>query len=240
MHYNFNLSWIDLHSHLLPGVDDGPRDIADSLRMAEEAQEDGCDMVFATPHVFHASDIPKRETLEELASLIAGKTGIRIAIGYEVHMLALVEGVNPEGLTLGGTKAILVELPLVNEILAAGDYLSDLVKGGLLPLLAHPERYYYMGVEKLRRLTERGVLAIMNSGSLLGTHGREVKRRAEAFLREGLIYALASDAHSPGDYKRHGEMIRKLLRQGISPALFEPEVEGAYKHELARGDTQEG
>ncbi len=234
------MRWIDLHSHILPGIDDGPREIEDSLRMAEEAVEAGCEMVFATPHALNASDIPDRENLTELAGIITAKTGLRIATGYEVHILTIVEGADPSRLCLEGTNFVLVELPMVNEALAAGDYLSDLTKRGLRPLLAHPERYYYMKTDKLRKLVESGVRALVNSGSFVGFHGREARKRAEDFLREGLVSAMASDAHSLGDYRRHGETIKKMIKEGVSPELFAPEIKGAKKHEFAGRDTEKG
>ena len=234
------MNWIDLHSHILPGVDDGPREMEDSLRMADEAMEAGCEMIFATPHAFHASGIPRREDLVELARVITGKTGLPVATGYEVHILAIVEGADPARLCIQGTNIVLVELPLVNEVLAAGDYFSDMVKRGLAPLLAHPERYYYMKPDRLRELVERGVRTLLNSRSFSGGHGRDVKKRAEAFLREGLVNAVASDAHGPGDYTEHGEAIKRMLKEGISPELFAPEIEGAKKHEHAGRDTEKG
>jgi len=231
------LRWIDLHSHILPGVDDGPANMEDSIRMAREALAAGCEMVFATPHAFHASNIPDRKKLSELARAITGETGLRVATGYEVHILAIVEGADPARLCLEETNIVLVELPLVNEILAAGNYFSDLIKKGFTPLLAHPERYYYMRPDRLRELAERGVRTLLNSSSFSGAHGRDARKRAEAFLKEGLADAVASDAHGPGDYMRHGETIKKMLREGISPELFAPEIEGAKKHEHAGRDT---
>lgn len=234
------MKWIDLHSHILPGVDDGPRNMEDSLYMAEEAMETDCEMVFATPHAFHASAIPERKDLVELARVITGETGLPVVTGYEVHILAIVEGADPAHLCIQGTNTVLVELPLVNEVLAAGDYLSDLVKRGFTPLLAHPERYYYMKSDRLRELVERGVRTVLNSRSFSGSYGRDARKRAEAFLREGLANAVASDAHGPGDYREHGETMKRMLKEGVSPALFAPEIKGAKKHEPARRDTEKG
>ncbi|MGB9589865.1 MAG: tyrosine-protein phosphatase [Candidatus Hydrothermia bacterium] len=223
------MRWIDLHSHILPGIDDGPGNMDESLRMADEALNIGLEKVFATPHVLNVSNIPAREKLKELARIITAKTGLQVTTGYEVHILSIVEGTDPMNLRMEGTNIVLVEFPLINEILAAGDYLSDLIKRGLTPLLAHPERYHYMNPYKLRKLVEMGVCTLANSGSFAGVHGREPKRRAECFLREGLVNAVASDAHGPGDYKKHGEIIKKLLKEGTPPELFAPEVEGAKK-----------
>ncbi len=234
------MRWIDLHSHILPGVDDGPRNMEDSLRMADEALEAGCEMVFATPHVFDTNRIISRERLAELAGAITAKTGLHIATGYEAHILAIIEGTDPAGLCLEGTRIVLVELPLVNEVLAAGDYLFDMIKRGLTPLLAHPERYYYMKPEKLRALVERGVRVLANSGSFAGIRGRDVKRRVGTFLKEGLVSAVASDAHIPGDYRKHSETICKMIKEGVSPRLFAPEIEGVKKHDLAGRDTEKG
>jgi protein-tyrosine phosphatase len=231
------LRWIDLHSHILPGVDDGPTNMEDSIRMAREAVAAGCEMAYATPHAFHASDIPPRSKLTELSRAITGETGLPLVVGYEVHILAIVEGADPRRLCLGDSNILLVELPLVNEVLAAGNYLSDLVKRGFTPLLAHPERYYYMKPSRLRELAERGVRILLNSNSFAGVHGRDARKRAEGFLREGLVDALASDAHAPGDYTRHAETIRKMLKEGSSPELFAPEIEGEKKHEHAGRDT---
>lgn len=231
------MKWVDLHSHILPGLDDSAQRMDDSLRMAEEALEHGCEMVFATPHAFHVSDIPSRDELAELARAITVKTGLPVATGYEVHILALIEGARAEDLCLEDTNIVLIELPLVNEILAAEDYLSDLVRKGLAPLLAHPERYYYMRPEKLRELLRKGVLTLLNSRSFFGYHGREAKKRAETFLVEGLVSALASDAHGPGDYEAHGKALERMKQKGVSSSLLSPEIKGVKEYEFERRDT---
>lgn len=192
---------VDLHCHVLPGVDDGATHEAESLRMLRVAEEDGIAFVAATPHAHHcpAGRIPpKVERLNHLAA-DAG-LAVRVVPGQEVRLAAdLVARFRAGDLaTLNGGRYLLLELPLSGPwptyLRRAIDELRAL---GLRPILAHAERYgdIQRDPTPLRELIALGVPIQVNASSIVGPAERAARPAAERLLREGLVHLIASDAH---------------------------------------------
>lgn len=196
---------IDLHLHLLHGVDDGATDLAASLAMIVRAAELGFDRLVATPHL----DGPLSEryrslVAERLAELVprAAELGVDVVTGFE-HKLSpdlasrLEAG---EGSTLGGSTAVLVELPFQGWPLSTDQALFDLMSAGYRPVLAHPERYQAVqdNPDLALDLAERGVLHQLTFGSITGLFGKPAMRVSELLLERDAVAVLASDAHSAG------------------------------------------
>lgn len=196
---------IDLHAHVLPGLDDGPEDLAGSLRMLEVAEAAGTRTIAATPHV--RSDHPRvvpGEIPERVARLneAAAREGlsIRVVPGGEVALLEALER-SPDDLrsvTLGGNgRDLLVETPW-SPLASTFEALLERVAGrGFRVTLAHPEmsRSFQADPERLRRLRDRGILLQVTAASLAegrAPHGRLAARA----LQEGWIDLVASDGHS--------------------------------------------
>ena len=192
---------VDLHCHILPGLDDGARDLGDAVAMAAQAQADGIAAVCATPHIRHdhdvrISELPIRRA--ELATAVreAGWQ-TRILPGAEVSVTTL-EGLDDDeldALTLGGSgRWILLEPsagPLDQRLDTAVDILS---RRGFRALIAHPERHLTTDlVERLRRLVRAGALIQATAASLT----EEIARPGMlALARAGVIHVLGSDSHS--------------------------------------------
>lgn len=196
---------IDLHHHLLPGIDDGPATLAASLELARAAVAAGTTTVLATPHV--SWDYPANTA----ASIAAGVATLREALaaegiplevlpGAEVAVTRAVDLVDDEleGLRLGHGPYLLVECPFTPSAVGFEFLLEALLARGNQILLAHPERSpaFQHEPDLLERLVARGMLAQVTAGSLSGGFGRTVRDFAHRLVRDGLVHVIASDAHS--------------------------------------------
>ena len=194
---------IDLHSHILPGVDDGPRTLEGSLELARAAVADGTRTILATPHVNDDPGIDAERVaagLELLRPALAeAEIPLEVLPGGEIAIwrLADLDDAALRGLALGGGPYLLVESPFSPVV---GDFepiVLDLLMRGHRVLLAHPERCpaFQRDPARLERLVDGGVLVQITAGSMAGAFGSTVRRFTAALLRDGLVHAVASDAH---------------------------------------------
>lgn len=195
---------IDLHCHLLPGLDDGPATLDDSLAIGRAARAAGVTTIVATPHVredfpFDPGRIPGL-VAEVNAALDAEGVGVRALAGGELALTKTPEMADEEvqRVTLGGGPYVLVESPYVAMTDLLDQELFNLQVRGFRPLLAHPERSptFIGDVDRLAGLVERGILCSLTAGSLAGRFGRTVQRASVAMLSAGLVHNVASDAHA--------------------------------------------
>lgn len=195
---------IDIHTHLLPGVDDGAESVEEALDMARAAVADGTRQLFVTPHT--AADAYRGDRADAEARVTSLREAIRAA-GIPLELLwgseALLTPDLPEQLnrkrafTLNGSRYLLVELPSWAFPPYADEVLFALQLKGLVPIIAHPERHPAIQRDHsiLFRLVRRGLLTQMTAGSLLGIFGSAARRVAEAMLVHRLAHVIASDAH---------------------------------------------
>lgn len=197
---------IDLHTHVLPGIDDGCRTLEESLALLRAASADGVRVLAATPHV--RSDFPTTpETMERLVREVraaAGDAGIavEIATGGEIAFDRLEEMTADEirRFGLGGNPdVVLLEFPYSAWPLGLEQRLVRLQAEGFTPVLAHPERNAEVQAapERLEEHVSRGALIQVTAGSLDGRLGASSKRAARSLLDRRLVHLLASDAHAP-------------------------------------------
>lgn len=189
---------IDLHSHLLPAVDDGSRSVAQSVKVLSEMAANGVTDVCLTPHLRagQLAGAPPRSHDEAFAALQAAAPGLpRLHRGAEVMLdrPLPVSGDNTRRCTLGGTRYILVEFPRMVAYDTVTIALSRVVDAGLLPLLAHPERYTCCSPEGVSRWRELGARMQVDATTLLTTQSRG--RRARVLVSAGLADILAADNH---------------------------------------------
>lgn len=196
---------VDLHTHVLPGIDDGADTLAEAAAMCRRAAAEGAEVVVATPHLRHAAfwngDRGQLEDLlAQLADELAGE--VEVVLGGEValnsesieELYALPGGDLP---TLAGSRYVLVELdwhglgPDVSEVV------YELGLRGLVPVIAHPERVRWLAgdLDLLESLVERGALLQLTAMSLTGEIGRRTQVLSESLLEAGLVHFVASDAH---------------------------------------------
>ena len=197
---------IDLHSHILPGVDDGPATLEESLELARSAASDGIRVIAATPHV--RDDYPTTPTTMErlLAELRAAiqDQGIPIDVrpGGEIA-IAWLDRLSEGDLVrfgLGGSPHyLLVEFPYAGWPLSLHEWVFRLVTRQITPVIAHPERNadVQANPDELRPLVDAGALVQITAASLDGRIGRASKAAAMGLIDRGLAHLLATDAHTP-------------------------------------------
>ncbi len=197
---------IDLHAHILPGVDDGPATLAESLELARRAAADGVRVIAATPHV--RDDYPTRPaTMERLVGELRAaiqQQGIPIEVrpGAEIA-IDWLDRLSDDDLSrfgLGGSPHyLLLEFPYAGWPLSLHEWVFRLVTREITPVIAHPERNADVQAdpEELRPLVDAGALVQITAASLDGRIGRSSRAAATALLERGLVHLLASDAHTP-------------------------------------------
>lgn len=198
---------IDIHTHLLPGLDDGAREIYDTIEMAAMAYESGTTAIIATPHcnIPGIYDNYFGETYKETfryakAVLEQEKIPIRLMPGMEAFAAPNLPKLLQEKriMTLNGTRYLLVEFDFEEDPGYADRMLQELVEIRAVPVVAHAERYRFIQEHpgKVREWKQKGVRIQVNKGSFVGRFGRRAEKAAYYLLDHGLITAVASDAHS--------------------------------------------
>lgn len=201
---------IDLHVHILPGLDDGPRTMEAALDMARLAAADGVTTVVATPHLFArrvvemsrlnpaerilAAAVELQERLDEAGVALKVATGCEVPLCQE--MLDLLD--TGQVLTINGQgRYLCLEMPETVIPPATEDICFLLASRGITPILTHPERnpQFLQTPEKLLRLLRQGCLAQVTAGSITGDFGWRISRFAKKLVKAGLVHAVASDAH---------------------------------------------
>ena len=187
---------IDIHSHLLPGVDDGSADIETSVTVLERFARHGIGVVICTPHL-NASEAALApydrhcEILEQLVAAAPAKPELRL--GWEIMLDRPGCDLRAPQLSLGGSSAVLVEFPRAYLPAGTTEELSRLRRTGVVPVVAHPERYYGCTVDTVRAWRDAGAV-IQTDATMLLARG-PMTDLARAMLSEGLIDCLASDNH---------------------------------------------
>lgn len=190
----------DCHCHLLPGVDDGVREAGESLGILRLWEQAGVREVWLTPHVME--DIPNTTAglMRRFGELEAAYTGaIRLHLASENMMDGLfLERLRDGDLLPAGSRrdCLLVETSYYSPPMNMGRIVASVRERGLRPVLAHPERYRYMGMDDYRRWKAEGVLLQLNLPSLVGAYGPAVRRKAESLLDRGMYDCCGTDTHS--------------------------------------------
>ncbi len=197
---------IDLHSHVLPGLDDGARDLEESVAIAQAAAADGTTVLAATPHV--REDYPtavaemERGVAELRARLNAAGVQLHLVTGGELAIDRLTR-LSPDELCrfglAGNPRYVLVEFPYHSWPLELAQRVFELRSSGVTPVLAHPERNPVVQAdpEGLAALVEGGALVQLTAASIDGRLNRAASKCAFRLLELGLAHLIASDAHSP-------------------------------------------
>ncbi|MEL6373403.1 MAG: CpsB/CapC family capsule biosynthesis tyrosine phosphatase [Pseudomonadota bacterium] len=196
---------IDLHSHILPAIDDGAADLDMALVMARMAVADGVRVQACTPHIlpglYHNSGPDIRAHVAALQqALNENDIPLHLVTGADVHICPdFVAGLRDgRYLTLADTRYVLVEPPHNTAPARLEDLFASIQAAGYVPILTHPERLKWIRSHYplMERLTATGVWMQITTGSLTGAFGREPLYWAERMLDEGAVHILASDAHN--------------------------------------------
>ena len=199
---------IDLHCHLLPGIDDGPEDLATALRLARHAAASGIHTSVVTPHIHFGRYDNRAAGIREAAQAFQGVLdaegiALKIRCAAEVRLdheiLSWVgEGHIPWLGQWQGERVMLLELPHSHVPVGADKLVAWLLKQGIRPMIAHPERNkdVMRSIDKLLPFVRLGCLLQVTAGAVAGTFGEYARVRAVDLLERGWVTVLASDAHN--------------------------------------------
>jgi protein-tyrosine phosphatase len=196
---------IDIHSHILAGLDDGPRTWEESLEMVRIAARAGTTDIVATPHAnleFSFDPELAAHKIAELASAAGPQPrihrGCDLHLSYDNIRQALAE---PARFTIDGGRYLLVEFPDLLVIRNAGEIFDKFLHAGIVPIITHPERNELLQqrLEELEAWVEQGCRLQLTAQSFLGRFGRQAREFAELLVRRGLAHVVASDAHDAED-----------------------------------------
>jgi protein-tyrosine phosphatase len=199
-----NQPLIDVHAHILPGIDDGPRDDAQALQMLRIAAEDGISAIVATPHAHHTDAAAVRQAVSRLDALAKAEAiPVTILPGSEVRIGPGIAERHRDGeiLSIAEGPYLLIELYLHDEwpLQLVERALERVITAGLRPVLAHVERYPFVqrNPRMLLPLIERGIPLQINAGALTFREHDIERLTAETLLRARMVHVIASDAHNP-------------------------------------------
>lgn len=197
---------LDFHSHILPGIDDGAKDLKESIALAKALRSWGFERVTCTPHITtrhpNTPDTirPAFELLEEALTSEGCDLQLRMSAEYRLVPETWPQVLEKNWLMPIEDRFILMELP-INRQEEMGDIkpleeFRKVIAMGLTPILPHPERYFYLEPDELMRYLDAGVEIQSNYGSLAGLYGAEVRKRTENLSNHGLITHFGTDLHN--------------------------------------------
>lgn len=195
----FFRGFTDWHCHILPGVDDGVQTMEEALQILAEYERLGVKEVWLTPHVME--DVPNttqhlRERFAELQAAYQGKVALNLASENMLDNL-FEERLNKNDLLPIGKdgRHLLVETSYFNPPMGLQNILLRIKAKGYYPILAHPERYLYMGESDYQQLKSMNIQFQLNQFSLFGLYGKEVQKRAKTLQKQGMYNYIGTDLH---------------------------------------------
>lgn len=211
---------IDIHSHIIYGIDDGAADIEESMEIIRNLYKVGYTKVIATPHFienteYTANNKIKKQRLNELRKRSKEENlNIELYLGNEIFLEEDIIGkiLNQEIYSMNNNEYILVELPMNSQNINDLDILTELICTGAKVILAHPERYsiFLKDPDKINEYIESGVLLQGNIDALSGKYGKNVKKLFIRYLKERKYFAVGSDIHrGQSDYYKRVPSLKK-------------------------------
>ena len=196
---------VDIHTHIIPSVDDGSIDISDSINILRNAKKSGYTAIVATPHYIEGSYIANNKEKNKLIEAIRSEAKIQnidieIYLGNEIFITENIEKLLNYGKvsSINNSRYILIELPRSGGTYGLQSCIFNLFSLGYIPIIAHPERYSFVqkNPNQLIDYIEQGVLFQLNSGSLLGCYGKSAHKTSKILLKHNMIHFIATDTHS--------------------------------------------
>ena len=215
---------IDMHCHILYGIDDGCKTIEESIETIKKMKSAGFDSIVLTPHYiedssFKANNNLKLQRLEILKEeLLKNNIDVNLFLGNEIFINESIDEliINKEIRSINNGRYILVELPFNNQILNLDDYIYELSLKGYRVIIAHPERYTYFknDYNEARKLYDSGVLFQVNYGSIIGQYGNGSKKLVKKLLKDNMVDFISTDIHKPDSklFDRFDEIKRKIIK----------------------------
>lgn len=214
---------IDLHCHILPGIDDGARNWDESLQMARLAVSEGITHILATPHHMNRSWMNPKHSVQSLVDelqnrLDAAEIPLTIFPGQEVRLHGeIIDNMNQNEICFidEGNQYVLIEFPTPEVPAYAERLFYEMQTQGITPIIAHPERNHAILKEPniLYEFVNRGVLAQVTAASYIGNFGKEIEKLSHQLIEHNLVHFIASDAHNNTNRKFHMKEAREKLEK---------------------------
>lgn len=222
---------IDIHTHILPYVDDGSSDLETSIKLIEYEINQGVTDLFVTPHYYRFRNYLSsyKENLKIFQNLLEEvnkrKLNISLYLGNEIYWdeSSLSKLANKTTIPLENSKHVLIEFSMFKDQGNIPDAINDLTASGYIPIIAHPERYPYItNTDDYRKMRMMGAKIQINASAILGDYGKKVKKYVLNLIKQGLVDFVASDIH---DFRIKGlaeayHIIEKKFSKEIAQALF--------------------
>lgn len=229
--FNFSTIGADMHSHILPNIDDGAKSLNDSLLLATRFKELGFNKLIATPHImadyFRNSPASINKALDILRDgLLKNNIDLEVSAAAEYYLDETFEKKieQKEVLTFGEKKFLLFELSYINQPHNVFKVISKMQDAGYQPVLAHPERYpyFYGTLDTYESIRATGCLLQLNTISLTGYYGKSCKQTAEELVDNNCIDFIGSDMH----HIRHGDALKESLHlERVQKMLSQPQMQ---------------
>lgn len=210
---------IDIHSHILPGIDDGAKTLEEAVQLVTEMVDWGFERITCTPHItkkFRNTPEIIKEKFDILNNALSDKgldLEIRMSAEYRLNPETWPDILKSGSLMPIEERYVLMEFP-INDPSEMGDLVPmeefrKVLSSGLTPILPHPERYFYLSHDTLLRYVDAGVKIQSNYGSLAGIYGEQAQISVKKLLDEGIISFLASDMHNMHYIKAIGSWLQE-------------------------------
>lgn len=224
------MRFIDIHCHILPGLDDGPSSIEESLKMIKLATGDGISHIFATPHIMEGVyENRSDEIMSSVAELRKHvPDSIKIFYGADVRItFDLIDRIeNGEVPTLNGSGYMLIEFPEYIIPPHSDNLIFNLRHRGITPIITHPERHFRLmhDLPALTQLRDTGAMCQITAMSITGDFGKPIRKACYTMIEKELVDLVASDAHNPRGrppiLSKAYEHIKKEFGSDISDRIF--------------------
>ena len=213
---------IDIHSHIIPNVDDGARSVEETFNILKEAQEAGFTDVILTSHFllnYYETNAQELIFWKEKLQEVLKKQGTKINLhsGMEIYITNQMEELMQKNklLTLANSRYMLIELPIASNVQYLDYVIYYLEAKGIKPIIAHPERYKCVQKDPdiVEEYIEKGCLIQCNYGSIVNLYGREAEKTIKTLLKKNQVHFLGSDVHREnGTYLIILDAIKKIRK----------------------------
>lgn len=214
---------IDMHCHIIPKIDDGSKNLEMSIAMAKKAYEHGYTGIFATSHFIEINHETNKNDIESKVGALNNVLkirGINIEVypGNEVYYTPNITSIlkkNEKICTLNNTRYLLIEFPMSGSVINFLNVISDIVKNGYRPIIAHPERYEFTSknFELLKQSIEIGALLQINVTSIMGEYGLVPKKNVKNLLKNNMVHFIGTDSHNDTRvYENFDKSINKISK----------------------------
>ena len=222
-------NYIDIHSHILYGIDDGSKTLEESIEIIKQHIEMGFKDIVLTPHYienskYETDNKEKTKLLETLKKETKKqKLDINLYLGNEVFVNNILEIKKEKILKINNSKFLLIEFPMNEKPKNINNILYEIKIQGIIPVIAHPERYSFVqkNPDLVDEWIEEGALLQSNYGSIIGVYGDNAKKTIKKLLKKNKIKALATDIHFPNNkIYQNIEKSRKRIKKIIGEEKF--------------------